>query len=168
MPESIKISYTWSRDNFQKLFDSSYRYQFNHSMKRYIGWLFVAILQLGVVAALTRKSFELLLFATIMLLYWYYGKKIIARKRAAKVFENSSFKDKTIQIEVDEKGFDIKSDEGESHWSWSEVDEVSALEDDVMIYRHPNFHYIPSSGFRSLEDKSHFKSLAKKNQKLKG
>jgi hypothetical protein len=167
MSKTIKISYRWDRENFEKLFDASYKYQFNHSAKRYIGWLFIAILQLGVVAALKKDSVALLLFASLVLLYWYFGKKFIAKKRASKVFNASPFKDKTIRIEVDEDGFKIQNQESNVAWHWDEIDEVTALNEDVIIYKEPNFHYIPSSGFSSIEDKSHFKTMAKSHHKLK-
>ena len=167
MSKTIRISYLWDRENFEKLFASSYRYQFTHSMKRYIGWLFIAILQLGVVAALKKGSVALLLFASLVLIYWYFGKKIIAKKRASNAFNASSFKDKTVKIEVDEGGFEIKSQEGKVEWLWDEVDEVISLNDDIMIYKEPNFHYISSNGFSSIEDKSHFKTMARAHQKLR-
>ena len=168
MSEPIRIKYLWDRENVENLFESSYKYLFNHSAKRYIGWLFVAILQFGVVAALKKGSIGLLLFSSVVLAYWYYGKKIIAKKRMNSAFEKSSFRDKSIQITVDSKGFDIKSHEGRTHWNWDEIDEVIPLEDDILLYKHPHFHYIPAKGFVSLEEKNRFKALAREKKKLKG
>jgi hypothetical protein len=168
MSNPIAIQYVWNRKNVEKLFDSSYKYEFNHSAKRYIGWLFIALMQFGVVFALKKGAFELLLFSTIVLFYWYYGKKIIARRRAEKSFEKSTFRDKTIHMEVDENGFVIKSHEGRTQWSWDEVDEIVPLDDDIMIYKYPYFHYIPSNGFSSIEDKSNFKKMAKEHHKILG
>jgi len=168
MSDAIHISYRWDRENFEKLFVSSYKYQFNHSVKRYIGWLFVALLQLGVVAALKKDSIGLLLFSTIALFYWYYAKRVIAYQRAKRSFEKSPFKDNTISIDVSEKGFDIHSQEGEAHWDWDEVDEMITLGDDIVLYKYPYFHYIPAIGFASVEEKSYFKTMAKERHKLKG
>jgi hypothetical protein len=117
---------------------------------------------------LKKGSIAILLFASIVLLYWYYGKKVLARRRARKSFETSSFRDKTIYIDVSDKGFDIKGNEGKIHWNWDEIDEVISLEDDIMLYKHPYFHYIPAKGFASLEEKSRFKSMAKAHGKLQG
>jgi hypothetical protein len=166
MSKPIKVSYIWNRENLDRLFEESYRYMFNNSSKRYIGWLFIAIMQFGVVAALKKGSFALLLFSTIVLIYWYYGKKYIAKKRAIKAFENSEFKDKKIEMSIDEDGITILSN-GNEKWKWEDIAEIVPLEDDIMIYKYPNFHYIPSNGFESLEEKSRFKSLAKKHQRLK-
>ena len=167
MSEPIEIQYLWNRENVEKLFESSYKYLFNHSAKRYIGWLFIALLQFGVVAALKKGSVELLLFSSIMLLYWYYGKKVIAHRRAENSFENSSFRDKTIHIDASDKGLDIRSNEGGIHWNWDEIDEVIPLEEDIILYKDPYFHYIPAQGFASIEEKSRFKSMARSHGKLR-
>ncbi len=166
MSKPIKVSYLWNRENLENLFEASYKYQFEHSRKRYVGWLFIAMMQFGVVAALKKGAFELLLFSTIMLAYWYYGKKMIAKKRAEKSFETSEFKDQRIEMSIDQEGFTLLSPHHEK-WSWSEVQEVIALGDDIMLYKYPNFHYIPAKGFESMEEKSRFKSLVKKYGKLR-
>ncbi len=166
MSKPIVIHYLWNRDNIDKLFDTSYKYLFNHSMKRYIGWFFIALTQYAIIVAVKKGAFELLLFSTLMLAYWYYGKKWIAKRRAVRSFENAAFKDKHIKIEVDEEGLHILSPHQEN-WGWEEVDEVMALDEDIVVYKYPNFHYIPASAFQNLEEKSRFKTLAKEKGKLK-
>ena len=165
MSKPIIINYIWNKANVDKLFDASYKYQFNHSHKRYIGWFFIAIMQFGVVAALKKGAFELLLFSTIVLIYWYYGKKLIAKKRAEESFETSEFKDSHIEMSINEEGFTLLSPTNEK-WSWNKVQEVIVLGDDIMLYKHPHFHYIPANGFESIEEKSRFKSLVKKYGRL--
>ena len=166
MSKAINIQYQWNRENLNRLFEASYKYQFKHSKRRFIGWIFIALLQYGVVVAFKKEAFAILLFASIMLFYWYYGKKWIAKKRAIKSFEQSEFKDKTIKLTVSEDGFQLMSPK-EEHWNWNEIDEIVTLGDDIMIYKYPNFHYIPLNGFESMEEKSHFKSMAKKHGRLK-
>ena len=166
MFKPIEVSYIWNKKNVENLFEASYKYQFEHSRRRYIGWFFIALLQYGIVVAVKKEVFVILLFSTIVLFYWYYGKKWIAQKRAKKSFEASEFKDKEIKLTVKEDGFELLAPIKE-HWSWKEIDEVVSLGDDIMLYKYPNFHYIPSSGFTSLEEKSRFKSMAKKYGKLK-
>ncbi len=166
MSDPIRITYDWSRENVEKLFDSSYKYLFNHSSRRYIGWFFIALLQFGVVAALKKGSVGLLMFSTIILIYWYYGKRLIARRRAIASWQASLFRDKTITILADDDGLEIRSDAGDVQWSWDEIDEVVGIDGDVLVYRAPHFHYIPEGAFGSIEDKSRFKSLAKAQGKL--
>jgi hypothetical protein len=165
MSSPIVLSYTWSRDNVEKLFDALYTYEFNHSIKRYIGWFFIALSQYAVIVAVKKNSFALLLFSTLMLVYWYYGKKMIAKKRAFASYEKSPFKDKKITIRVDNNVLTIQNDKEET-WTWQDIDRVVSLDNDIIIYKTPYAHYIPSSAFKTLEEKSLFKTLAKKNGKL--
>jgi hypothetical protein len=167
MSKPIQISYTWNKENVESLFEASYKYQFNHSAKRFVGWFFVALLQYGVVLALKKDAFAILLFATVMLVYWYYGKKIIAKKRAENSFEKSDFKNQKIKISIDDDGFALLMPNQEQ-WSWDDIQEIILLEDDIMLYKYPNFHYLPSKAFASIEDKSQFKKMAKKHHKILG
>ena len=166
MSKPIEVRYVWNSEHIEKLFDASYKYQFEHSRKRYIGWFFIALMQYGIVVALKKEAFAILLFTTIVLFYWYYGKKWIAKRRAEKSFEKSEFKDKEIQLTVDNNGFHLITPNKEE-WRWEELEEVVSLGDDVMIYKYPNFHYLPANGFNSMEEKSRFKTLAKEKGKLK-
>ena len=167
MSKLIKISYKYNRENIDKLFDSSYKYLFDHSRKRYVGWFFIALSQFGVVAALKKGAFGLLIFSTLVLIYWYYGKRLIAKKRAINSYEKSPFKNQDIKITASESGLDIDSSDTPTHWNWDEIDEVVSAGDDLLLHREPHFYYIPASGFSSLEEKSRFKSLAKKFGRLK-
>ncbi len=164
MSKPVEIRYRWNRENLERVFDSSYRYQFENSHKRYIGWFFIALMQFGVVAALKGGSFGLLLFSTIVLIYWYYGKKMIAKRRAISSFESSEFRDRLIEMSVDEEGILIKP---HTLLKWDEMDEIRSIGDDIMLYRHPNFHYIPLSAFGSIKEVSKFKSLARERGKLR-
>jgi hypothetical protein len=166
MSDPIRIRYVWNRENIDRLFDASYKYVFTHSSLRYIGWFFIALLQFGVVATLKQNSIGLLLFSSIMLVYWYSIRKVMAKKRAIASFETSPFKDQTIEITVDDDGFEIRSNGGGEQWSWDEIDRVIGLEDDILLYKDPHSHYIPSGGFASIDDKSRFKTVAKQHGKL--
>ncbi len=155
----VELRYKWDLDNANRLFNASYKYIFNNSSKRYIGWFFIALSQYAIVVALKKDAFALLLFSTIVLTYWYYGKKIIAKKRALNFFQKSSFKDKELKIEATKEGLKIDSI-NQDFWSWNDIDEVISIGDDILIFKNPNFHYIPSSAFTSIEDKSQFKSFS--------
>ena len=166
MSDPITLHYLWNRSNVQHLFDATYRYEFAHSARRYIGWFFIALLQFGVVGALLKGSVGLLLFSTLVLLYWYAGKKWIARRRAMRSFESSPFRDKEIQIEVTDDGLAIQGEAEPTHWPWASLDGVMPLGDDLLIHKAPYAHYIPAAAFTSLEEKSRFKTMARKYGKL--
>lgn len=161
----VKIAYTWDKKTFSDSFEASYKYEFNHSAKKYIGWFFIALLQFGVVATLKAERIGLLMFSTIMLFYWYYFRKLFARKKALKSFEASDFVDKKISILVEEDGFHVELSGKKDLWAWGDIEEIKSIEGGFLVYKRPNFHYIPVNGFESFEERSRFKGIIKKMQK---
>ena len=160
--EPIRITWTWDRDNFEKSFERAYTYHYKNSARRYIGWLFIAMAQFGVVAALKKGSIALLMLSTLLILYWYVVKKWLLKRRALRSFDNSPFKDKKIAMIADEKGI-VK---GEDMISWEEIDGVVPVDDALMIYQHGQEFYIPAGAFENIEAMSRFKSIAKNKGKL--
>lgn len=160
--EKITLRYRYDRTNALRLFESSYRYLFTRSYRRYVGWLFVALLQFGVVAALKQGRFGLMLFSSIVLVYWYGVKKLLAKRRALASYEHSPLKESLISLVVDEKGIRISHDKGETFWRWEEIDDIVYAGEDILIYKQPLFYYVPSTAFPSIGVKNAFKRLAKK------
>jgi len=158
----IKISFVWDRENLLKAFESAYRYHYTHSARRYIGWLFVALAQFGVVAALKKGAFGLLLFSTILLLYWYVVKKALLKQRALKAFAHSPLKDRRISFEVSEAGI---MQEGVMT-PWERIEGVVPSGEGVMLYQEGREYYIPAGAFGGVEAMSRFKSLAREKGKL--
>ncbi len=158
----IDISYKWDRENFEKAFSNSYTHQYKNSARRYIGWFFVALAQFGVVGALKGGSVALLMLSTILIFYWYVAKKWLVHKRAVKIFENSPFKDSLIKLQITDKS--IK--QGDATFSWDDIQGLVPVEDDILLYQLDKAFYIPANAFKSIEDKSRLKSLAKEKGKF--
>ncbi len=158
----IKISYTWDKDNFEKVYSATYSHQYRNSLRRYIGWLFIAMLQFGVVAALKGGSIGLLLFSTVLLVYWYGIKPWLIYHRAKKEFEKSELKDKIIVLNVTDQGIE----QDNNLITWDEIEAVVPTDDDLVLYQDNNAFYLPQNAFSSIEDKSIFKTIAKKKGKL--
>ena len=84
---SVDISFKWDRDTILDSFDAIYSDEYKNSPRRLVGWILIAMAQFGVVAALKKSSFGLLIFSTIMLIYWFYGKKYVAKRRALRILK---------------------------------------------------------------------------------
>jgi len=153
----VNISFKWDKDTVLDSFDAIYNDEYKNSPRRLIGWLFLALSQFGVVAALKQNSFGLLIFSTIVLVYWFYFKKIIAKKRALKLFEKDPLKDKTIVLTADKEGFKIDN----QFFKWEDIVTVEELEKGFLIITPTKHYFIPMTGFKSYEDKSRFKSFYK-------
>ena len=158
----IEISYSWDRENFEKAFSKSYTHQFKNSPRRYIGWFFVALAQFGVVAALKGGSIGLLMLSTILILYWYVIKKWLVHRRAIKAYESSPLKDSQIKLYITEDA--IKQDDAVI--SWEDLQGLVSIEDDILLYHKEKAFYIPATAFKSMEEKSALKSLAKQKGRL--
>ncbi len=159
MSKEVKLEFTWSKDIASKSFDELYRYEFNHSAKKYIGWLFIALLQFGVVATFKKGDVTLLIFSTIVLGYWYIFKKMIAKRLFLKRFENDPLKDKKISIIADKNGLHFKNQN--ISWEWSDIESVEDVKNGLLLIKHPNHYFIPLNAFKSFEDKNDFKMLYK-------
>jgi len=159
--DPITITYTWDRENFEKAFTHAYEHQFKHSARRYIGWLFIAMAQFGVVAALKGGSIGLLMLSTILVLYWYFIKKWLLHRRAVASFERSAFKDTQLMLHVTEEGIVQNG----TVVPWEEIQGVVPVGDAVLLYYKDKMFYIPERAFTSLEEKSRLKSLAKKKER---
>ena len=158
----IKISYKWNRANSDIAFEKSYTYHYKNSMRRYIGWLFVAMAQFGVVFALKGNHIGLLLFSTILIIYWYLIKKWLVKKRVIRDFENSEHKDKVIEMYVDEAGI-VQNNE---LIPWENINGIVVADDALMLYQKGKEYYIPSDSFEDYEQKTRFKAIAKERGKL--
>jgi len=148
--KDIKINFTWSEELAKKSFDEIYKYEFNNSAKKYIGWFFIALLQFGVVGALKKGDITILSFATFMLIYWYYIKKIIAKKRFIKL----NCKPTKVQIIANKDGLRFINEN--ITWKWNEVQDIKKLDNGLIVTKEPNHYFIPNSGFKSIEDRSAF------------
>ncbi len=157
----INIRYKWNKENFEKAFSTSYSYQYKQSARRYIGWLFLAMAQFGVVAALKGGSVGLLMLSTILIFYWYGVKKWLVHKRAFAAFENSPLKDSTVTLQISQEGLK----QAENFIPWDNIQGVVPIENDILLYHANQEFYIPATAFEAYEDKSHLKSLAKKRER---
>jgi len=158
----IRIVYRWDRDNFEKSFERAYTYHYKNSARRYIGWLFIAMAQFGVVAALKKGSVALLMFSTLLILYWYVVKKWLLKRRALQNFENSPFKDQKIELVATKEGIA----RGKEFIPWEEIDGIVPAGESLMIYQQGQEFYIPADAFENIEAMSRFKSIAREKGKL--
>ena len=163
MSKVVKLDFIWDEEVAKKSFDELYKYEFNHSAKKYIGWIFIALLQFGVVGAFKKGDASLLIFSTVVLAYWYIFKKMIAKRLFLKRFENDPLKDKEIILKADEKGLHFKNQN--IFWKWDEIESLEDVKNGLLLIKYPNHYFIPLNAFKSFEDKNDFKMLYKESKK---
>ncbi len=68
----FKVKFKLERDSFVEASLFTYRYQLKSSPKRFLGFIFIAMSQFGVVSLLQTGQSGLLLLSSILLIYWYF------------------------------------------------------------------------------------------------
>ena len=164
MSKPIKIKFTWSKELALKASKIYYDWDMKNSSKRYIGWLFVGLVQFGMVGALKHNSFGILFVSTFLVIYWYYGRWYLRKGMLSRFYDKQNLEKKEIHFEIDKNGF--KSDSGII--SWNDIIKVIKIEneDDILIQTTTNTLYFDKESFESLDDMNRLISLAKKQGKI--
>ncbi len=151
----IKLKYRWDLKNFLKASKEANDYEYRHSIKRYIGWFFIALTQFGVVATIKQGSVGLLLISTILVLYWYFFRWKLREAVIKKSF--SKLKDVEFIVTIDEDSIKIN----DSKLLWEQIEKVVNLESGFMLSFNREYLFLPKSAFSSLEEIEEFIKLAK-------
>jgi hypothetical protein len=159
MSKDITLSFRWSKDIYMQAGEFAYDYKMNHTPKKYMGWLFIALLQFGVVGALLKGTLAMLLFSTILLVYWYYLKKRIEKSLLLKKFDKEEDANKILDIVINKDSISIN----QKTISWSDIAQIIAGEKGYLLDHVDGFLFFPANSFQKEEDKTEFIKIAKKN-----
>ena len=152
---TFNISYTWNIQNFTKATKALYDFNLKHSPKRFLGWMFIALTQFGVVGALKKDVYGLLIVSTLLVIYWYVLRWPMRKIMLKRNFKNSQ-----------EKMFEIKANNevlqlNEIKIDWSEIVEAISLKDGFVLYYGESYLFIPKDSFSSTDEKDNFSHLLK-------
>ena len=159
MSKPIDINYTWNKELFILASEATYNFELKHSPKRFLGWFFIALSQFGVVGALKKDAYGILLIATILVIYWYALRWPIRRWMIARTYEASSNKNHQFNMLASSDGIEVDK----TMILWSDIREVISVESAFLLYYSNSFLYIPKSAFISSDEKDRFSHLAKDN-----
>ena len=163
MSERIQIKYIWDEKLALEASKSAYDYELKNSQKRFLGWLFIALTQFGVVLAMKQGTMGLLLLSTVLLLYWYMARWPIRKYFIKKSFNKSPLANSNFNILLQQDGLYIN----DNLIDWKNISEIVSSEKGFLLYLGSDFIYIPYSSFNSLEEKSNFKEkIRKKSETL--
>jgi len=159
MSKPIAINYTWSEDVFISASKATYEFELKHSPRRFLGWFFIGLTQFGVVGALKKDAYGLLLIASILVIYWYILRWPIRRYMIAKTFTASHHKDHKFNMLASKEGIEVDS----TLIKWKAITEVILLENAFLLYHGTNFLFIPHTAFESEDEKERFVLLTQKS-----
>ena len=159
MSKTIHLEYVWNKETYLQASRAIYDFNMKHSPKRFLGWFFIALTQFGVVGALKKDAYGLLIIATFLVIYWYLLRWPLRRMMLLRGFMASSTKDHLFKINIDAQGLKIDTND----LQWSEILEVIAWCDGYLLYVGEDFFYFPKNAFVSAEDKELFVSYVKEH-----
>ncbi len=141
---NIEVTFKWDKDTYIKGSRTLYNDLLQHSPKRFLGWVFIAMSQFGLVAFFKKGAFGLLFISTILLVYWYILRWPIRKALLLNSFKKSPVKDKVFTVVIKENGIMIN----DIDIPWKEVKRVFVEDEGFLLYYHDNFIYIPKDAFK--------------------
>ena len=148
MSKSIELSLHWNQEEALKASKVIYDYDMRHSLKRYIGWLFIAMMQFGIVAALKYNAYGLLLVSSLFVLYWYYGRWWLRSRLVWRYYQKKGLQDSILHIRCEESGITIQS----RFIPWEDIFSVVDTKSALLVQSKEEPLYIPYSSFDDVDD----------------
>jgi hypothetical protein len=152
----ININYKWDNNLAIVSAKEIYNYELNKSNKKYIGLIFIAMLQFGVVGALKHDVYGFLVVSTLGLVYWYGLRWPLRKYFINKTFEKSPLSNKTISLVAKDDGIYL---DNQLQISYNNINDIVELENGIVIYHQAGTSYFPNSSFDSKKDKEKFIKL---------
>ncbi len=162
MSEKIVFELPWSEALALKASKLYYDYDMRHSAKRYIGWLFVGLVQFGIVGALKHDSYGLLFTSTFLVVYWYYGRWYLRKGMIKRFYRQHHSDAEHLQVEVDESGISVNGEQ----ITWQEVLKVLVFDEGFVVQTQKGTLFFEKEYFANSSERAAFKALAKKEEKL--
>jgi hypothetical protein len=153
----VKISFLWDYETFLKANEEIFNYEIKLGKRKYIGWFIIALLQFGVVAVFKKDNAALLIFSTILLVYWYVLKWQIVKLSLKKVFSKDPFANKIVTLFIDKNNFILN----EKSFPLSSIKKPVKLKSGYYFTIENKSFYLPYKVFKSSEEKNKFISFFK-------
>ena len=155
MSEPITLTLDWDEQSYLKGAKAAYDLQMRQGWRRYAGWLFIAMVQFGVVGALLAGRYALLLLATLLVLYWYALRWPLRKAALKRLYARSNRTDQTLRLRADEKGLCID----DRCVGWETFRRVVASAEGYLLEMEEGVLFIPKSRFTDGETRRRFVSL---------
>jgi len=154
MFKPLHFSYKWDKKQFLEASRESYRYEMKHSPKRFLGWIFIAFTQFGVISAFRGAPIGMLLVSSFLVIYWYFLRWPLREMMLSKRFE----KDEYYSVLVEDSYISINQKE----ISWDDILEVVSLTKGFLIFAKEKFIFFPKDAFADMDERNEFAYIAKK------
>jgi len=162
MSKNVEVKFTWSKELAIKASKLYYDWDMRVSGKRYVGWLFIAMMQFGVVGALKHNSFGILFISTFLVIYWYYVRWFVRKRIIVKFYNKSGLDAKDVVFTLQDDGLHYD----EVLIGWDDISKVVKFDDGILIQTIDSTLFFQREAFNSFEDVQRFMEIMKKKDKV--
>jgi len=158
----LRFYIKWSEETFLEGAKLYYDYTLKNSKKRMVGWVFIAILQFGIVMAIKQGTIGMLLLGSFLSFYWYFLRWPLRKKALKMQFKKSPMANKDMSIEISKQN--IKIDDNEL--KFDKINEVIESEKGFLLAIDNGFIYLPLKNF-TTESKKIFTNILQEKVGIK-
>ena len=157
---SINLEFPWNQETFLNAGEIAYKYKMNYSYKKYVGYLFLGMIVLGILRSVGQKDYLVLYLGTVLSVYWFYIKGLLQKNRLKKQFEKERVDNLKMKISINKTGVKING----NFIPWSHISLVVVHPKGFLLERKEGYPYLPATAFKSDKDVLEFlKILEEKN-----
>ncbi len=162
MSKNIEINFTWSKKLAIKASKLYYDYDMRNSRKRYVGWLFVALTQFGIVGALKHDSYAMLFVSTFLVVYWYYIRWYVRKSMIVKFYNKSDIDNSDVTFILKDDGLHYN----ETTIDFENILKVIKFDDGLLLQSSSNTLFFEKSAFKSSKEMNKFLSIMREKGKV--
>ncbi len=157
---SIKAGFKWSKDIYKSAGEITYKYTMQYSYKKYVGYLFIGLILLGLFREYKFNDLSALYLGVILSIYWYYVRTLLYKKRLDKGYKKEGINGANMQFEISKGGINING----NMIPWRGIS-LAIIEDrGIVLKRAEGYPFLPVGSFKSEKDIKEFIQLLDKNE----
>ena len=157
---SIKAEFKWSKDIYKTAGEITYKYMMKYSYKKYIGYLFIGLILLGLYREYKFHDLSALYLGVILSIYWYYIRAFLYKKRLDKGYKKEGIDGINMHFNISKGGINING----NMIPWRDIS-LAIIEDrGIVLKRAEGYPFLPVNSFKSQEDIEEFINLLGKNR----
>lgn len=156
---SIKAKFKWSRDIYKSAGEITYKYMMKNSYRKYIGYLFIGLIALGLFREYKFHDLSALYLGVILSIYWYYIRSLLYKKRLDKGYKKEGIDGIDMHFNISKGGINING----NMIPWRDIS-LAIIEDrGIVLKRAEGYPFLPVNSFRDKKDIEKFIQLLNNN-----
>ncbi len=156
---SIKAEFRWSKEIYKSAGEITYKYMMQNSYKKYIGYLFIGLIILGLYREFKFQDLSALYLGVILSIYWYYIRSFLYKKRLDKGYKNEGIDGIDMCFSITKGGINING----NMIPWRDISLAIIEERGTVLKRAEGYPFLPVNSFRDKKDIKEFMRLLSEN-----